>query len=190
LKIPEDNTAENEFLEDVLNRGASILQTMCNRKFKHVDHDQKCVSYTEYFSTEYVSTLFLYLYPVFSITSIHDDSSRIYGASTLIAATDYSCLGADAEAGIVRFDTTLVGGWPNSIQVIYKGGYSLDTNGYPVPDDLEGVMLELCGIIYKGRDTIGISSKSFGDGSAAWYSDKLSSYAKDVIWKYTKLNSR
>lgn len=192
LKIPEDDTSENEYLEDVLNRGTAILESLCNRKFKNVDHDQKCVANTEYFSLENVSNLYLKMYPILSITSVHDDSDRIYGSSTLIAATDYTCLGDDAESGIVRFDTPLVGGWPNAIQIIYKGGYSLDITpaGYATPEDLIGVMLELCGIIYKGRDTIGISSKSFSDGSAAFFSDKLSTYARDTIFKYTKMNNR
>ena len=152
LKLPEDDTSENEYLEDILNRGTAILESLCNRKFKNVDKDQKCVSNTEYFSLECPSSLYLRMYPIYSITSVHDDADRIYGSSTLIPATDYSCLGSDAEAGIVRFDSPLIGGWPNAIQIIYKGGYSSgDTSpaGTPVPEDLVGVCLELCGIVYK-----------------------------------------
>jgi hypothetical protein len=190
LKLPEDDTSENEFCEDVLNRGTAILESLCNRRFKNVDHDQKCVAYTEYFSLENVSSIYTKIYPIFSISSVHDDADRVYGTDTLIDPGDYSCLGDDAEAGIVRFDTPLTGGWPNAIQIVYKGGYSLDTNGYTTPEDLIGVMLELCGIIYKGRDNIGISSKSFSDGSAAFFNDKLSTYSRDLIFKYTKMGNR
>lgn len=79
-------------------------------------------SYTEIHNgREFSNRLFLKNFPVTSITSIHDDTDRVYGDDTLIDSEDYSY---DPDTGIVYYDSYF-NKWNQNIQVIYGAGYTV-----------------------------------------------------------------
>ena len=102
--------------------------------------------------------------PVVSITSIYDDPLRAYGASTLVAATDYVL--TNAEAGIVEFtrDLSSSDSGLNNLKVTYSGGYAATSQTLTL---MEQAAIEL---IWLARDKgdqalIGLSSRSIADSS-------------------------
>jgi len=118
LNITDTNS--DSILADLVSGISKQIETDCNRVFSKKD-------YTEYYDGEGSDSLPLRQYPINSITSIHDDIGRDYGASSLIDADDYAF---DAESGIVKFDYPLACG-KNNVKVVYSGGYE------NIPSDLE-----------------------------------------------------
>ena len=94
----------------------TFMEEYCGRKFEQA-------TITEYHSARAGQTLLIVRQPpVASVTSIHDDPERAYGAATLIAATEYVV--TDAEAGFIQLDGwSLLGGF-NNVKIVYLGGYA------------------------------------------------------------------
>lgn len=67
--------------------------------------------------------VFLRVAPVDGITSIKEDASWGFGASTAVSSSDYRL---DAEIGAVHFAYGLLGG-AKSLQVVYTAGYGATT---------------------------------------------------------------
>lgn len=106
-------------------------------------------------------TLKLRQYPVASITSLHDDVDRIYGADTLLAATDYVL--EDEQAGIVQLDGTSFNEGLKNVKVVYVAGYAAGSAPLKL---LEQAAIEL---IWLARDKgdkalLGLQSRSIADG--------------------------
>jgi hypothetical protein len=169
-------------LESLIDRATDIIETICNRPFKNADAGDLPVAQTEYFNGDGRSKFFLKYYPISSITSIHDDPDRVYGADTLIDSDEYAFW---ADEGIVEFDGSgLAGSGVKNIKIVYKGGYTAAT----LPYDIEQICIELVAILYKMRDRIGVSSKSFSDGSASYFENLLTPQSREVLRKYSKLD--
>ena len=91
-----------------------------------------------------VSELYTLEWPIISVTSVHEDEARAYGADKLLVEnTDYIVNKPEGKlirvAGSDQPSTT----WGMSFreyQVLYQGGYSAVAD---VPDDLQGVAAEL-----------------------------------------------
>lgn len=102
--------------------------------------------------------------PVVSITSIYDDPLRAYGATTLVASTDYVV--TNAEAGILEFTRDLSSSESglNNLKITYSGGYAATSQTLTL---MEQAAIEL---IWLARDKgdqalIGLSSRSIADSS-------------------------
>ncbi len=130
----------------------AFITTYCNRQFEQA-------TVTEYHSTRAgQTTLLLKRPPVASITSLHDDPDRVYGANTLIDPSDYVI--EDTDAGILKLDGTVFQRGVNNVKVLYSGGFN------PVPADLAQAAVEL---IWLARDKgdqalLGLQSKSVAEG--------------------------
>ena len=177
--------SEQELLEDIVNAASGIVETMTNRKFKYIKYTTGVEGYETITEIHdgFEDKLFLKMYPVQAIASIYDDYDRVFATNTLIPSKDY---GWDGENGIVYFPDygKLMGGY-RGVQVKYTAGYLTST----IPYDLEQVCLEIAGMIYKGRDTVGLASKSFSDGSVAFFDkSQLSEIAKSIVGKYRRPN--
>lgn len=166
-----------DLVEALCDRSSQILEVMCNRDFLNCDATGQVVI-TEIKSGNNGRFLFLDYYPISSITSINEDPDRVYAASTLVDSTTYTI---DSASGIVESDIYFGSGNKN-IQIKYKGGYTQTS----VPKDLVQVCVEIAALLYKGKDQVGLSSKSFSDGSAAMYAEKLSTWAKATIAYYRR----
>jgi hypothetical protein len=106
----------------------SVIDSLIARyeaDFKHfiggVDFDATSTytTYTEYFDGDGTNSLLLKR-PIRSITSIHIDTDRNYGADTLVASTDYVYY---SESGIVRLDYKVFSVGNQSVKVVYAAGY-------------------------------------------------------------------
>jgi hypothetical protein len=118
---------------------------------------------TEYHSTRAGQTrLLLDRWPVTALTSLADDPDRVYGAATLLAATDYVL--ADAEIGLVVLDGLSFQEGINNVKVVYQGGYAA---GDPRLGLLAQASIELIWLAHmKGdQNLLGMSAKSIADGN-------------------------
>ena len=115
------------------------------------------------------SELYLRWFPVISITSVHEDSTRAYTNAALTQGTDYT---VDLEKGKL---TRIVGDSPSAwlfgfeaVRVVWVGGYA---NQAAVPGDLKRIAREL--FAEKYREVLGqrqgLSNVSDGLGSRASY---------------------
>lgn len=109
-----------------IERVTKEIQNYCGR-------DLFSAQVTEYYNGEGQNVLFLNQYPVTAISSIHDDTDRVFGSDTLLDSDDYIFISGspDSEAGILRLDGgAFCKGFAN-IKVVYTAGYST------IPADLE-----------------------------------------------------
>ena len=119
-------------------------------------------TYTHYFDGDGTDVLQLRIIPANTITSVYVDADRLYPASTLVAASDYTLdsdlglliLGTDSSQG--AFDKGF-----RSVKVTYTAGFT------SIPD----AIVHACGVQvshwYRNRDNIGFSNVSQQGGSVA-----------------------
>jgi hypothetical protein len=135
----------------------AFVETYCERTF------ELTAGLIDYITTEPGQRrVLLRRPPVTTITSIYDDPLRAYGASTLVAATDYVV--TNAEAGILEFTRDLSEGGLNNLKVTYSGGYAAGSQTLAL---MEQAAMEL---IWLARDKgdqalLGLSSRSIADSS-------------------------
>lgn len=112
----------------------SFVNMYCNRTIE-------AASYTHYFDGNGSKEMFLPEYPINSITSIHDDTERAFGAAALIASTDYVFY---KESGrVVLFQGGYFTEGFQNIKVVYNAGYS------SVPAAIEQAAKEIVAYMFK-----------------------------------------
>ena len=122
--------------------------------------------------------------PVSSVTSVHDDPERLYGASTLVAASDYE---VDTIRGLIVLKSTSVHGlWSSSapyraIRVVYVAGWtSVSTNA---PE-----MTDACALMVKQRldyrHNLGRTSVSRQGVSEALAPQQMSDQVRQLLAPY------
>lgn len=156
---------DDALLEDLINRASKMWETDCNRPFRYVNASGVAQEYTEYFNGWGQTKLFVKYYPIISVTSLYDDPDRDYGSSDLIDTDDYV---THDDYGILELDGLSFADSKKGIKITYKGGYET------VPYDLEQGATELTILLFKMKDSIGIASKSFSDGSVTYIMERLS----------------
>jgi hypothetical protein len=132
----------------------TFVALYCRRVF------EEGVGIVEYHSARAGQTrLLLDRPPLTSIASIYDDPERAYGASTLVAATDYVI--ADAGIGLVVFDGVSLQAGIRNMKVTYTGGYAT------IPLDLAQAAIELVWLAREKGDLslLGQRAKSIADGN-------------------------
>ncbi|HIJ66810.1 MAG TPA: hypothetical protein HPP51_00805 [Planctomycetes bacterium] len=131
-------------------------------------------------------------YPVKSITSIKESIDYDFdNATALTSNTDYRLLGGGKDGIIYRmygeFYST-----PDSVQVVYAGGYVAagQTPGEgetSVPDDLREAAIEQASFLFKRKNDIGLASVGFDGGSVSKFSAiKLLPMVEQVLKKYRR----
>jgi len=114
LEIASNDTDNDTLLEILAEAIQDLFDDLTSRTWEETTH-------TEYHnSDEYGDMIFLRNYPVTSITSIHDDPERDFGATDLVDSDDYTY---DADKGIVYYDGWFYKG-KQSLKVVYKAGYT------------------------------------------------------------------
>lgn len=147
----------------------------CNRMLEQA-------TVTEYHSARQGQTvLILRQPPVASITTIHDDVDRVYGADKLIAAANYVL--EEGPAGIVRFDKTSLQKGINNLKVVYLGGFAAGSAQLKL---LEQAAIEL---VWLARDKgdkalLGLQSKSIADGSVTTFEQDWPAGVKAILDAY------
>ncbi len=151
---------------------STFVETYCRRTFAQG-------TVTEYHSPLAGAVrLFLKRPPLVTITSVHDDPDRVYGAETLVAATDYVI--EDEAAGLLAFDGHALAGGIKSVKVVYVGGYS------PIPGDLEQAAVELTWLTRDLGDKalLGVQAKQIADGSITTYQRSRLEAVRELIEPY------
>ena len=166
-----------DLVESLCDRASKVIETLCNRQFMNYD-GTSVVEITEIKSGNGGPYLFTNVYPIISIREINDDIDRDWGIDSTCDIDTYTF---DAESGVIISDTFFMKGNQN-IKIIYTAGYSSTT----IPKDLIQATLEIASLLYKNKDWIGLSSKSFSDGSVALSNFKLSEWGKSIIAYYSK----
>lgn len=162
-------------LENLIDRATDLFETYCDRKFA-------AAAYTEYHDGRGLDKLFPKQWPVNSVTSIHDDSDWTWGADTLIDAGDYRI----AHDGYIQMKTSTFSDDVQNVKIVYNGGYST------IPEDLAQACIEQAAWMFKqspeGSALLGVSAKSFPDGSVSYTTRDLLSQVTLVLEKYRRRN--
>jgi len=116
-------------------------------------------TYTEYYGGNNDRFLYVDNPPIISITSLHDDTDWSWGATELIAATDYMIV--DSKYVVLKDDSFYKG--DQNIKIVYSGGYAT------IPQDLKHACTLEVSRIYNTKGEQGITSKSSGVGSSLSY---------------------
>ncbi len=80
-------------------------------------------SYTEFQDGNRQKNMLTKFYPVYSVESLHDDADNLYGASELIATTDYRIYYDRGEIRLTNDEYKFLDGEQN-IKVVYRAGFS------------------------------------------------------------------
>lgn len=182
LSLTTTDAARDAMLTTIIASVTSMLESFCGRKFI-----VPAAAVTEYYTGAGPWLQLLY-YPIVAITSIKEALDYDYALATaLVADTDYRLVNAGRKGCLYR----CWGDWPDcppdSIQVIYRGGYTAagatpGSGETAVPADLkEAALLQAC-LLYKRRDDIGLSGGSFTGGSYSKLTDiELLPTVKDIL---------
>ncbi|MCS6302364.1 MAG: phage head-tail connector protein [Nitrospira sp.] len=157
----------------------AFIQSYCNRPLEQA-------TVTEFHSGRSgQSTLRLKRYPVASITSIADDPYRVYGAETLLAASD-SVL-TDAEAGIVQLDGITFNEGLNNIKIVYVAGYAAGSKEAAL---LEQAAIELIWLARKKGDQalLGLQSRSIADGRVDTFNMDWPAGVREILERFRKVD--
>ena len=138
----------DELLDDVTSRIDEILGRSLDQ-----------TTFTEYLDGGHKSVVLSYG-PVISITSVHDDSAHEFGASTLIASTDYFL---DPNASIVRMNVGRFTRSDAGVKVIYSAGYASGL----VPKAVRRICIREITIALNTRLHPELTSQSHRDGSVS-----------------------
>ncbi len=183
LGISTSATGDDTLIENLINVATDMIEGQyCNRPFINVATTSSTTlqSQTEYFDGG-GKDFFVKYYPISSISSIYDDPDRTYtDTGDAIDSTSYVLY---ENSGRICLDYDSIP-QTHSIKIVYTGGYTTGT----LPYDIEFAAWELASLLYKSRDSLGISGKSFSDGSANYYENRLSFFARDAFSKYRNYN--
>ena len=168
LGLTDDN--DEDFIGNLITRASDFIAKYCRRIFEAAD-------YTEYHDGTSNKSICLKQYPVNSITSLHDDLNREYGADYLIASTDYVI---DEDAGILTLDGYRFGVGLKNIKVVYNAGYET------IPANLEQACIELVSMKFNTKETDGIKSEKIGSYSVSYSEAEIPATIKATLTKYIK----
>jgi len=165
------NTDSDDIIGDVISGVTSMFETYCDRPLIAPAQDV----------TEYYSGVGDYLqvrrYPLIAIATLKESYSYNFASATAMTAnTDYRILN-DGNNGVIMRMYVAWSQFPDSVQIIYRGGYCAAgvTPGdgeHQLPDDLREAAIQQVCLVYKRKDDIGLSSVTF-DGSAMQKNEKI-----------------
>lgn len=167
LDIPTANTDQDSFIERLINSASQQIDRYCNRRFVST-------SYVEIFDGNRSNQLLLGNMPVTALSELNVDSLRVFGSSTIVAATEYGRTG--------NIITKNSGNWGNvrqSIRVSYTAGFT------EVPADVENACIMLVELYYRMKNDrrIGRESQSKA-GEDITFVDGLPKAVTDVLDNY------
>lgn len=117
-----DQTDDDAIIESLIMQSTKKVQTHTRRNLFYG-------TYTEYYDGNEQSSIFIDNFPIEAVTTLHDDTDRVFGASTLIASAEYF---TDLTKGIIKLldgDRFSVG--VGNIKVVYTGGFKV------IPADIQ-----------------------------------------------------
>lgn len=92
-------------------------------------------SYTEYYDGNGKDSLIVKHFPIRSVTTIHIDTDRSFGASTLVDSNDI--IDTKFDSGIIQLDGLLFTWGKKSIKVVYTAGWKASD----APSDFKRILV-------------------------------------------------
>ena len=139
-------------------------------------------SYTLFYDhphPDHRDVLNLGIFPVSSITTIHSDVDREYGADTLIAASDYT---TDPVLGLVILNTDSVQGTFDfgfrAIRAVFVAGHAT------VPEDIKAAAKIMLKHIYNLRFRGGVSNVNTAGITATLREELMPPHVKEMLRPY------
>ena len=114
----------NNLIDNLINAVSARFESYCDRKFKSR-------SYTEYLDGKGWSVIYPKQYPITEVTSIYDDGTWTWDASTLISGTEYRIKNDNS----IVFKSFSVGDYEQNLKLTYTAGYTT------IPYDLENACI-------------------------------------------------
>jgi hypothetical protein len=156
LGIPSAETSQDDLVEGFINSCSTLCEKYCNRIFRQVEH-------TERFNGVGITEILLSHWPISSVTSVHVDEQRAFGAENLLDPSNYEIFADEAGENFIleRFDAIFARGRKN-VKVVYVSGYDTFDD---VPDDLQLACKICIGFYYEQQQQKNwtFSNKSKGD---------------------------
>lgn len=124
-------------------------------------------------------------YPVVSVASVNNDYSRVFGSSTLIAASNYY---VNLQTGMLTIDRVHVTPGMGVLKVIYSGGMGLTTSAFMTAyPDISGAVATEVAYRYQRRAQIGTFNVSVGGASVNLASKtQLLPQVEEVLFAHSK----
>lgn len=165
-------------LEYLITRMSTFIRTYCGRDF-----DQTTYTDDKY-DGEYKNDGFLRLrhFPIISVTSLYDDTSREFTADTEIESGDYIIRN---DEGIIQLlDGVFFNEDYQNIKITYVAGYST------IPEDLEQACIDLVGFKFNTRQSSGKRSERLGRWAVTYVTlgegkEAIPSDTKAVLDRYS-----
>jgi hypothetical protein len=162
---------DDTFIETLIDDVTDLFENYCSvETFKQTTK-------TEYLDGTGGKYLFTKNIPIFSVTSIYEDTEWVWAVDTLIPSTDYRIVD---NRYLVRYSDVWEPGDQN-IKLIYVYGF------VSIPGDLKVVCIEEVIRRLRNRNNPDILSKSMPDGSVNLVEKGLMKSTKEVLNKYKRL---
>jgi len=138
-------------------------------------------TFTEYYDGDGSDTLFLNNYPISSITTVHQDSDRAFGITTLVDSGDYFTY-VDNRKLIGDGDSWDMG--KQTIKVVYVAGYAIGS----IPEDIVNAVTMLVDFWGKEYDAHRFGVTSTGsETSRITYEKNIPVEIKEMLNPYRKM---
>ncbi len=138
LGIPSAASADDILITTIITQIEAQIKEYCQRIFE-------AVNFTEYYDGDGTDLLLLNNYPIVSITSLYDDTKRVYGADTLIDSADIIIYKTN---GCVRLDGHIFTKSEQNIKIIYRAGYGTGVGETAIPENLKLGLIYLASAVY------------------------------------------
>lgn len=175
------DNSEDVQIDQLTQAVTAFVENYCRRSFASATH-------TETYDGLGKDFLLVRNIPVTSVTSIHIDPARTFGASTLVDSSTYVVNATSGKIQLInQTDNILVTGglFPvgiKNVQVIYVAGYA---NTAAVPWDLKMGAMRWASALRLSRTAAGIRSETIGQHSVTYAAgDAVPDAAKALLANY------
>ncbi len=158
---------DDTLIDELIDAASEAIERYCGREFNEE-------SRTEYYDGG-ADHVVLRARPVSTVTSLHDDPGRDFGARSLVDPSRYA---VDELAGIVELDGGRFGKGRLSVKVVYTGGFAA------VPDDVSRACAILVAHWYNRakQGSEGVASEGMGPYAARYDSTQWPQEVLGLLW--------
>ena len=162
------------------------LVTLYSNSFKtYLNRETLAAAQTEYFTVTDGRMFDLKAYPVTSVTSVYNDSSRVWDTGEIDSTAYY----LNTETGVITFDGVGLVPGPGVLRVIYAGGMAADAAAFiaAFPDIADACDMQVIAH-YQRRSQLSAQGVSVGGGNVSYTSAiKLLPGVMAVLGKYRRM---
>lgn len=175
------STAQDTELNTLISRADGVLAAWCGfpPASAGAAPTLEDTTYTLYLDGPGGNTLQVPIWPIVSVTTIHDDPLLAYGSEDLVASGDYTLYG---DVGLIVLDHDAVHGWwstsKRAIKLVAVCGY------VTIPEPMKQAAAMLVGHWYRLKTGLGQTSISQGGVNATRVEATLPDVVKELISPY------